>query len=323
MKAGHHGISVILVLPLLLMLGGCGGSSGNQTMPSPSTGTITEFSTSSSPVKILKGLDGDLWVLAFGVEAGLVTRMTTDGKMGTVGTVLNLNDAAFGPDGNLWFVTGVIFSGLGRMTATGASQTFAVPTVGAGIAVGPDNNLWVAAINPEFDVYSTAGMFLHSFAISHSTTSFTSGPDGNVWFAFGNNAAKITTAGVVTTFTFPQVQTFFNQITAGPDGNLWLCVGDSGTGSDAIARLTTSGTLTLFPVPTAKSNPFGITTGPDGNLWFTERAGNKIGRITPSGTITEFALPTPGSAPLSIVAGPDGFLWFTEPGTSKIGKIHP
>ncbi|MEO8048821.1 MAG: hypothetical protein ABI833_00275, partial [Acidobacteriota bacterium] len=78
----------------------------------------------------------------------------------------------------------------------------------------------------------------------------TAGPDGNLWFAesYGNNIARITTAGVVTNeFPIPSNGIYNNGSTYG-----------------------------------------GITKGPDGNLWFVEYFGQNIGRITPAGVITEF-----------------------------------
>ena len=50
----------------------------------------------------------------------------------------------------------------------------------------------------------------------------TTGPDGALWFAnyFGNKIGRITTNGVVTTFTGPMARPV--GITAGPDGALWF-----------------------------------------------------------------------------------------------------
>ena len=200
MRAGRCVFSAILVfLPLALV--GCGGSSGNQPIisnnPTPSpTGTITEFPLNSGihPRKIMKGPDGNMWSMGIGPDIGEVARITPDGTV-TRMTILGLTDITFGPDGNLWYVTSAASTCcLNQMTIAGMTQSFPEPSAGFQIAVGPDNNLWVTGnvgTAFEFDVYSTAGTFLHSFAISPSPDNgtMTNGPDGNLWFV-SNNALR-------------------------------------------------------------------------------------------------------------------------------------
>ncbi len=152
--------------------------------------------------------------------------------------------------------------------------------------------------------------------------SITSGPDGNLWFteAGSNKIAKITTAGAITEYAVPTVNSSpEGGITTGPDGNVWF----TEPGANKIANITPAGTFTEYPVTTASSYPDGITSGPDGNLWFTEYSTDQIGKVTPSGVVTEFSVPTAGSEPDGIVAGPDGNLWFTEAHGDQIGRITP
>jgi hypothetical protein len=126
----------------------------------------------------------------------------------------------------------------------------------------------------------------------------------------------MTTSGVVTEFSLPNVLGTPGEITSGPDGNLWFTV----YAANLIGRITTSGVITEFPLSTPAAYPAGITAGADGNLWFTENVAHKIGRITTDGAITEFALAT-GTFPVGIAAGPDGNLWFTQ--RSRVGRITP
>jgi virginiamycin B lyase len=163
-------------------------------------------------------------------------------------------------------------------------------------------------------------------------------PVGALWFTETGDPAlgpkvrgkigRITTAGVITEFPIPTLNSAPNGITTGPDGALWF----TETGANQIGRITTAGVVTEFPIPTANSNPISITTWsgvtcitgePVVALWFTESIGNKIGCITTAGAIAEFPIPTTNSGPSGITTGPDGALWFTEGNGNKIGRIPP
>jgi streptogramin lyase len=147
----------------------------------------------------------------------------------------------------------------------------------------------------------------------------TSRSDGNLWFTeqLTNQIGRITTAGLVTEFPVPTVDSGLTVIAAGYDGNMWFTEATA----NKIGWITTSGVITEFPVPTPDSGPGGIAARPDGSLWFTEVQANKIGRITTAGVITEFPIPTPMSAPLWIEAGPDGNLWFIELLANQIARM--
>ncbi|HEY6539886.1 MAG TPA: protein kinase [Ktedonobacteraceae bacterium] len=191
-------------------------------------------------------------------------------------------DITAGPDGNLWFTEGSLFSNghaesggnkIGRISPNGIVTEFPIPT----------------------SVSEPQGI--------------TTGPDGNLWFTelYGNKIGRISPGGTITEFPHPEANSSPIGITAGPDGNLWF----TEAGGNKIGRISPGGAITEFPLPTASSGPGEITAGPDGNLWFTEEFADKIGRISPSGTITEFPLPTASSNPWGITTGPDGNLWFT------------
>ena len=122
------------------------------------------------------------------------------------------------------------------------------------------------------------------------------GPDGALWFVQrnSNTVGRMTTAGVVTEYAIPTVDSGPNQITLGPDGALWF----TESAGNNIGRITTTGSFTEYPLPEVGSQPNPIVTGSDGNLWFGENdtITGKIGRITPAGVITEFTLPSGSSA---------------------------
>ena len=232
---------------------GCGGSNsslqpGPNPPPSPS-GTITEFPLGGNfePAKIIAGTDGNLYLwTGCCPEANTISKVTTAGNVTSLNGAAGLLDIATGSDGNIWLVTSTPSAGLGRMTPAGTLQFFPVNNTGGRLISGPDGNLWVASSGQTLDVYSTAGILLHSFASGSGVGAITTGPDQNVWFVrTGSTVVKMTTLGATTSFTFPQVSNGFGAITKGSDGNLWLCTRDN-----QIARLTTSGTLILFSVPT-------------------------------------------------------------------------
>jgi streptogramin lyase len=136
--------------------------------------------------------------------------------------------------------------------------------------------------------------------------------DGHIWFVetgAPKKVVKLTTAGVATEYTVPNVE-FMGSITEGPDGNMWFRVSNS-----KIARVTSSGQVTEYAVNTS---PSGIASGTDGNVWFV--GNGKIGKITMSGTVTEYTAPSPESRLQKIVAGPDGKMWFTNEGATSIAK---
>ena len=229
---------------------------------------------------------------------------------------------ATGPDGNLWFSDQ---AAMGRMTPDGSNQEFLLPGKPIDLTPGPDGNFWFSdEDNNVVGRLTPTGMqreFPRLAGRPLLPEGIVTGPDGNLWFTDGDAIERMTTTGVLTTFSIPTTQPYANDIAVGSDGNLWFTeqVGK-------IGRITPSGTITEFTLPpttmtTFTTLAFGITSGPDGNLWFTEPNQNQIGRITPSGTIAEFSIPTAASFPTHIVAGPEGNLWFIE--RSRIGRITP
>jgi streptogramin lyase len=302
--------------------------------PRPPSGTIVEYTiptANSGPFGIVQGPDGNMWFTESNTGTNKVAKITPAGVITEF--ALSTNNAFPGnivsaPDGNLWYVDEAAH--LGRVTTAGTITLFPATDPSA-IAVGPDNNLWVTEFNGmKVDVYSTAGVLLHSYASNTNPANLqleqiTAGPDGNMWFDTfsGDNVVKmITGTGATTAFVFsPTIQNVMRGMANGPDGNVWASASDS----NLIARITPTGTLTTFAIPSANAQPYGITNGLDGNLYFTEpgvnRTTNKIGRITPTGTITEFPIPTALSGPVFIAAGPSNTIWFTEGSANKIGEL--
>ena len=219
-----------------------------------------------------------------------------------------------GPDGNVWFVTGL--GQLGRVTPTGAMALFTIPTPPACTTNCPPPT---APPPPAERLASGQEIAL--------------GPDGALWFTqpFSNNVgrATISNGALVSVQEFPAptgchppYRFCMDGITTGPDGNVWFTEPIKGK----IGRLDPlTGITTEFAIP-GGGFPLRITAGPDGNLWFADNGTSSVGRVTPLGAITEFAIPNqdPNASAHAgdpnysygvnpgITAGSDGNLWFSE-----------
>ncbi len=163
------------------------------------------------------------------------------------------------------------------------------------------------------------------------------GPDGSLWFTVPNGndvyiysgIARITPAGVVSSFNLPGSFNSIGGLALGPAGNLWFTEQEYGQNNGqqpAIGEITPAGTITLHAIPQGTTldpslgvpaNPTCITTGTDGALWFGETGA--IGRITTAGAIQQFPLPLPTATVGSITTGPEGDIWFTD--NAEIGRI--
>jgi YD repeat-containing protein len=286
------------------------------------------LSSSSRPIGITSGPDGNLWVTGGAVSA--VSKVTTGGAVSEYDTFYGSpSDIVAGPEKEsaLWF-TAQFGERVQKITTTGEQTT--VHSFGPetpeplGITVGPDNNVWFAMeYANKIGKLTTAGV-LKEYALPSGSkpTGITSGPDGNLWFTDSGTGriGKITPTGEKTEYGASSSEKEPFAIVAGPEKENALWFTERGAGK--IGRITTSGTISNEYTLPAGSKPRGITVGPEGNLWFTDFGTSEIGRITPSGAVTEYALPS-GSTPEGITTGPDKNIWFTDRGTGKVAKLTP
>jgi streptogramin lyase len=293
-------------------------------------GSFREFSVptpNSVPDIITAGPDGNVWFTEY--NGGNIGRITPSGVV-TEFPVSNPPPRAIvaGPDGNLWFAENMVDPPanalIAKMTPNGVvTQVFSLPSGSdPALTLGPDGNIWFTEYWNAAIGRITPDGTITQFPIPYPANDIVTGPDGNLWFDAGstppaNSLGRITPAGDVTIFTYPNVG-IFRRLTVGPDGNLWA--GDPRT--NHIDRINTAGQLTgVYATPTPDSGPYSVVKGPDGALWFTEPNVSQIGRITVDGSITEYPTPTPNSGPDQLTAGPDGNLWFTEVTSNQIGEI--
>jgi virginiamycin B lyase len=181
-------------------------------------------------------------------------------------------------------------------------------TTCAGVTSGPDGNIWFTETDHNhssvrigrIDLTKLNGCdsnpslciteFVVPGGIDVGYTGIVSGADGAIWFTDNGKVGRITTAGVVTSFTAANA-TPGGGITRGPDGALWYA------GTNKIGRITTSGLVTEIVIPSLANSPYKelrqIAAGPDGNVWFTEISAQKIGRVNLTGGGGGSPTPTP------------------------------
>ena len=296
----NNGFTVTAGAPALLTVNPNSGQQGQQNLTVAITGKFTHFVQGISQV-----------TFGAGITAGAVI---VTGPTALSAQVTIASNAALGPR------SVSVTTGTETATMSGGFSVNAAVNQPLTVSVGSNQTFTLGVSEVKFVEYPIPS--------GESPYFVTAGPDGNLWFteAGGTSIGRISTSGLITLFTIPNIPTHGGRgeggITAGPDGNLWF----ADYFSDSIGRITPAGVITEFPIPPGNSYPFGIASGADGNLWFTETVTNKIGRITPAGVITEFSIPSSGSyyggsGPSGITAGADGNLWFTETYGNRIGKI--
>lgn len=190
-------------------------------------GAITEFSlpAGKSLGSLAAGPDGNVWYTESTSSNGppvysLGHISTVDGSMNDFALPANGRAQALvtGSDGNLWIgwveSSGTKYDVL-RVTPTGTSTTFALPSITASNALG-------------------ATMLL--------------GPDFNIWFTYQNNLARVKPEGTVTLYPIPTANA--NMLPAGldigMDGNIWFTEFSSGKlGQLVVSTATDSGQATI------------------------------------------------------------------------------
>ncbi|MBI3783227.1 MAG: DUF1566 domain-containing protein [Deltaproteobacteria bacterium] len=181
------------------------------------------------------------------------------------------------------------------------------------LTAGPDGNLWFPSGGTHEICKITTDGVITRYLEGTAPNSITVGPDGNLWFtSYADKVGNITTAGVVTEYSVPTVNSAPMHITAGSDGNLWF----TENRGDKIGKVTLAGVVTEYPLP-PNTYPNHITAGADGNVWFT-KACCSLGKVTPAGEIT--FVPIPGDA-TGITTGPDGNLWISLQIPDSLAKM--
>lgn len=163
---------------------------------------------------------------------------------------------------------------------------------------------------------------LFSLPSGSQPSGITLGPDRALWITerLGNRIARLSSAGELTEFPIPTLNSGPTGIVLGSDGNLWFIEATAAR----IGRLSPTGQFAEFSLAMGGGDIDAITSGPDGQVWVTVQRGfvTSLAKINPAGTVTEYVLPRSSTA-TGITGGPDGNIWYTRATTqeSSIGRI--
>jgi virginiamycin B lyase len=305
------GIAAALILAIVATTIYTKFATPRTTAPAATTTTGGSFSKViklPNPLATIDSLavapDGSVWLTETIIHNNKIGRISPDGTLSefpveTNGNAMfaDVSDIVVGPDGNLWFVSGMTLPGLNfaasiiRMTPSGAMTTFPLPQ-----NVGASRLLF--------------------------------GPDGALWFSEGSKLGRMTSDGHLTEYSLlaPEKGQIADMC-IGPDGALWY----TWLHANHIGRMTLSGQVKDFAVP---FSGWHITRGPDDALWYTELdhvpvgpsdfSGRKgfVGHITTDGVVIELPIDANVSAN-QIITGSDGAMWFDvyPSETITVGRI--
>lgn len=233
------------------------------------------------------GADDSVW---FGIVTGdLVAhlgRMTPDGTttLFVVPSGQRAHRLASGPDGTIWFTAG---ENVGRVTAAGTIEEFAVGERAGDLTPGADGAIWFT----EPDVNRIGRVASDGTVVHFDVPSPNSGPhsmalgaDGNVWFTQANTGkvGRIDNVGVIHEFAVVAPPQSPRELATGPDGRLWFTLATGEPGDARIGSLSTCGTVTIVELPDVQNSvdfrpavavpavPYGIAGGDD-EVWVTAR----------------------------------------------------
>jgi len=245
-------------------------------------GVITEYAIPSGSSGI------DIAPRASGTLAGGTLWFTEISKIGKISTstghVTELplpsgdfadGGIAMGPDGDMWF-TDHHSNSIGRITPTGTVTEYLLPTAGADpldIVAGPDGNLWFVGGSFEVGKITTAGVITEYPGGQYFQQAIAAGPDGNLYASTLYGVERITTQGVITSYTSPTT-IVWGDIVLGPDKQMWLTNMDPNRPFIQEFNPTTQTFSTGIQLSSIRLG--GLTVGGDGDVWIADYNGNSI-----------------------------------------------
>jgi hypothetical protein len=254
-----------------LLIGPSCGHVGNPVSIFALTGSYCDTFV-DGPQNIVAGPDGALWFE--NRFTGFIGRITTSGTLTTFpdpvpevfgGPVLR-GPLVVGPDGSLWFTNTATSDGpntcvagsIGRMTTSGNVTLFTDPNLvpGTDLIFGPDGALWFDnggcnGVPPSIGRMTTAGsVTIYTGPGLDNPGDLTVGPDGALWFVnsghldsstglyLDQSIGRITTAGVVSSYTDPNIYEPGSLVVAFPPsaGHMVMRLEDDGVRSVAPTR---------------------------------------------------------------------------------------
>ncbi len=291
------------ISPNRVLLGGTAGASAyGEATVGPSV-TLTPGPTGAPAYAIVRGPDGNPWVLDYASGVATIQDVTPGALVAryqySPGTTPTGIAAGFGA---MW-VSNV---GVDRLGPSGELTEYPLPTKGLQDAL-----------------------------------QLVSGPNDSMWFTDGNGAiGQITADGTVVEYSsvVPNgvsplgIAGKPESIAVGPDGALWY----TDANHSRIGRMTSTGEVQEFPVPDEAASPFewgrpepaSIVAGPEGEyMYFVDSGDDSIGRISMSGEVVEYPVPFATYVSLqnlAVVGNELVFDGFDVPGERPlIGTVDP
>jgi streptogramin lyase len=234
-----------------------------------------------------------------------------------------------GADNNVWAIDEGNHA-LAKFTMTGKATEYPLAPVSGsqmlnGIAVGSDNKFYVlSGSGPPgvVETMTTSGTAATISITDAGLSGVTKGPDNNIWVTEYHHIAKITPAGVVTEYSYPngtQINYPGGDITTGSDGNLWFAFPSVNLSPfyyyGAVMKIVPStGATTVYSLGDGSTSKCqgagGIAAGSDANVWV--ECGAHLARVDPAtGNATYFAVTIPGgTVPDDMTAGAGSLIWY-------------
>ncbi|WP_281298606.1 T9SS type A sorting domain-containing protein [Flavobacterium limnophilum] len=187
-----------------------------------------------------------------------------------------------------------------------------VPT---GIAFDGSGNLYVADYNAYKVTKITPSLTQSNFAaVNASPQQITFDASGNLWIAgsgnFGNEIAKVTPAGIVT--SYPATGSPYG-IAIDAAGNVYYSEANSGD----IKKRTVAGTTSTFA--TGFTTPNGLAFDKAGNLIVADKIDGAIKKITPSGVVS--IMISGMNSPANLVYASNGDLYISTGSQNRIFRF--
>jgi streptogramin lyase len=256
------------------------------------------------------------------------TRFTPATKCGTT----NFTGVVVGPDKNIWVTDPC--GGLIRLTMSGTEKELLFTNfVPVSLTVGADKKFYMTQFDSDVIGVSDTSGNLQTFTSPSGDVvwdgGIVKGPDGNVWFVELAHIAKITTAGVITEYSFVKQPNFddFGGITSGSDGNIWFAQFHD----DAVGMIVpATGAITEYSVAGALcTSPESIIAASAKSTWtwcagWSSASQIEIAQVTATGIVTAHHVSWPinrsgvNPYPAAITKGPNGDPWWVAYDTGAV-----
>jgi len=337
---------VLVLLPVLLLVAGCGdsgrarrseagqtpGSTPTSVVAAPSAAKLDRFPVpaGSGPHDVAPAPDGTVWYTA--QQSGKLGRLDpATGKTTEVplGGGSSPHGVIVGPDGAAW-VTDSGQNAIVRVDAlTSAVKRFPLPANRAGVhlntaAFDRRGILWFTGQNGVYGSLDPASgrMAVYDAPKGPGPYGITGTPDGMVWYASlaGNHIARVdASTGAATVIDPPTANQGARRVWSDSRGRLWVSewnVGQVGVHDPA------AGTWKEWRLPGDKPATYAVFVDDRDVVWLSDFGGNALVRFDPAAeAFTSYPLPSNPSNVRQILGRP-GEVWAAESAADALVRLR-